>query len=75
LNEDKDESNFQLKFETLFFKNHFLSIENLKITEPVKYLSRKDFLEFHLDKIFQKQNQPHSWFIISKSPLKSWRYF
>ncbi|MFK7032685.1 HNH endonuclease [Flavobacterium oreochromis] len=42
------------KQETPFYKNHFTSIENLKITEPVKYLPRKEFLEFHLDTIFQK---------------------
>ncbi|OWP77092.1 HNH endonuclease [Flavobacterium oreochromis] len=42
------------KQETSFYKNHFASIENLKITEPVKYLPRKEFLEFHLDTIFQK---------------------
>lgn len=46
------------KKETIFFKNHFAPIENLKISEPVKYLPRKEFLEYHLDTIFQKQNQP-----------------
>jgi putative restriction endonuclease len=42
------------KKETIFYSNHFASIENIKITEPVKYLPRKEFLEFHLDTIFQK---------------------
>ena len=42
------------KKETLFFKNHFAPIENLKISEPLKYLPRKDFLEYHLDTIFLK---------------------
>lgn len=42
------------KKETIFYRNHFASIENIKITEPVKYLPRKEFLEFHLDTIFQK---------------------
>ncbi len=42
------------KKETAFFKNHFAPIENLKIIEPVKYLPRKEFLEFHMDTIFQK---------------------
>lgn len=42
------------KKETLFFKNYFGSIENLKINQPIKYLPRKEFLEYHLDTIFQK---------------------
>lgn len=42
------------KKETIFYSNHFAPIDNLKITEPVKYLPRKEFLEFHLDTIFQK---------------------
>lgn len=42
------------KKETSFYKNHFASIENLKITDPIKYLPRKEFLEFHLDTIFDK---------------------
>lgn len=42
------------KKDTLFYKNHFASIENLKITEPLKYLPRKEFLEYHLDLIFEK---------------------
>lgn len=42
------------KKETIFYSNHFAPIENIKITEPVKYLPRKEFLEFHLDTIFQK---------------------
>lgn len=42
------------KKDTVFYKNHFASIDNLKIIEPLKYLPRKEFLEFHLDTIFQK---------------------
>ena len=42
------------KKDTTFFKQHFAPIENLKIIEPVKYLPRKEFLEFHMDTIFQK---------------------
>ena len=42
------------KKETLFFKNYFASIENLKINQPIKYLPRNDFLEYHLDTIFFK---------------------
>lgn len=42
------------KNDTPFFKHHFAPIENLKIIEPLKYLPRKEFLEFHMDTIFQK---------------------
>lgn len=47
-------TSLKTKKETSFFKNHFAPIENQKITEPKKYLPRKEFLEFHLDTIFQK---------------------
>ena len=42
------------KKETSFYKNNFAPIENLKISEPLKYLPKKEFLEFHLDTIFLK---------------------
>lgn len=42
------------KKETDFYKLHFSSVEHHKITEPVKYLPRKEFLEYHLDTIFEK---------------------
>ncbi|MFY8069331.1 MAG: HNH endonuclease [Flavobacterium sp.] len=42
------------KKETDFYKHHFSSVEHHKITEPVKYLPRKEFLEYHLDTIFEK---------------------
>lgn len=42
------------KSKTAFYQTHFAPIENLKITEPVKYLPRKEFLEYHLDTIFEK---------------------
>lgn len=42
------------KKETSFYANHFGSVENHKISEPVKYLPRKEFLEYHLDTIFEK---------------------
>lgn len=42
------------KKETIFYGNHFASIEKIKITEPVKYLPKKEFLEYHLDTIFLK---------------------
>ena len=47
-------TSLKMKKETPFFKNHFAFIENHKITEPVKYLPRKEFLEYHLDTIFEK---------------------
>lgn len=42
------------KKDTSFYQNHFATIENLKITNPIKYLPRKEFLEYHLDSIFEK---------------------
>jgi putative restriction endonuclease len=42
------------KKETIFYKNHFASVENLKITDAIKYLPRKEFLDYHLDTIFEK---------------------
>jgi len=47
-------STLKKKKDTLFFKNYFAPIENLKITKPVKYLPRKEFLEYHLDTFFEK---------------------
>ncbi|MBD0723681.1 restriction endonuclease [Flavobacterium sp. L1I52] len=47
-------SSLKKKKDTTFFKNHFAPIENLKITEAVKYLPKLEFLEFHLDTIFDK---------------------
>ncbi|MBK8390887.1 MAG: HNH endonuclease [Saprospiraceae bacterium] len=44
----------KFKKDTSFYRNYFSSIENIKITEPIKYLPRKEFLEFHLDMIFIK---------------------
>jgi putative restriction endonuclease len=37
-----------------FFVNHFAIIENKKINEPLNYFPRKEFLEYHLDVIFEK---------------------
>ncbi len=42
------------KKETDFYTKHFASIENQKITEPLNYFPRKEFLEYHLDTIFEK---------------------
>ncbi|TRX36639.1 HNH endonuclease [Flavobacterium restrictum] len=45
------------KKDTAFYSNHFGSIENQKIVAAIKYLPRKEFLEYHLDTIFDKQQQ------------------
>jgi putative restriction endonuclease len=42
------------KKETSFYQSHFATIESLKITNPIKYLPRKEFLEYHLDTIFDR---------------------
>lgn len=42
------------KKETLFYQNHFASIENQRINDGIKYLPRIEFLEYHLDNIFEK---------------------
>lgn len=44
----------KVKKNTSFYTNHFEPLENLKINEPLKYLPRKEFLEYHLDTIFEK---------------------
>ncbi|CAN1549914.1 COG3440 Predicted restriction endonuclease [Flavobacteriaceae bacterium] len=47
-------ANLKKKKETSFYQSHFATVENLKITDPLKYLPRKEFLEYHLDTIFDK---------------------
>jgi putative restriction endonuclease len=42
------------KIGTSFYQSHFASIENQKITDAIKYLPRREFLEYHLDTIFDK---------------------
>lgn len=39
---------------TTFYQNHFALIENQKIIDAIKYLPKKEFLEYHLDTIFEK---------------------
>ena len=43
------------KKETEFYSRYFSSLENEKIIVAQKYLPRKEFLEYHLDTIFNKQ--------------------
>jgi putative restriction endonuclease len=42
------------KNENSFYNSHFVIIENQKIINGIKYLPRKEFLEYHLDTIFEK---------------------
>ena len=42
------------KKDTIFYQQHFAPIENKKIIEPLSYLPRKDFLQYHLDVVFEK---------------------
>jgi putative restriction endonuclease len=37
-----------------YFENEFLKYEGQKINSPEKYLPKKEFLEYHLDTIFNK---------------------
>ncbi|WP_428230429.1 HNH endonuclease [Flavobacterium sp.] len=43
------------KKEAEFYNKYFYSLENQKIIAPQKYLPRKEFLEYHLDTVFNKQ--------------------
>ncbi|MFH7014366.1 HNH endonuclease [Flavobacterium sp. FlaQc-52] len=43
---------------TEFFNKYFYSIENQKINVALKYSPRKEFLEYHLDMIFNKNSEP-----------------
>ncbi|MFC5682069.1 HNH endonuclease [Flavobacterium sp. MAHUQ-51] len=47
-------TNLKKKKDTAFFKSYFAPIDNQKITTAVKYFPRVEFLEFHLDTIFEK---------------------
>lgn len=42
------------KNQSLYFQTYFAPIENQSIAIPTKFFPRKEFLEFHLDTIFQK---------------------
>jgi putative restriction endonuclease len=42
------------KKDSPFYQSHFAPIENLKISNPIKYMPRKEFLEYHLDTVFGK---------------------
>ena len=42
------------KKDTYFYNQHFAPIKNKKIIEAISYLPRKDFLQYHLDVVFEK---------------------
>ena len=47
-------SQLKKKSQMDYYQTHFAPVENLKITEPMKYLPKKEFLEYHMDSIFIK---------------------
>ncbi len=47
-------SKIKSKYNLDFFRQDFSWIEGIKINKPVKYLPKKEFLEYHLDVIFLK---------------------
>lgn len=46
--------NLRNKKDASFYSNHFAPLVNQKIIEPLSYFPRKEFLEYHLDTIFEK---------------------
>ena len=48
-------SEIKKKIDTSFYKTHFSLIEKTKINSAVSYLPRKEFLEYHMDTIFEKK--------------------
>jgi putative restriction endonuclease len=44
----------KMKKDTSFFNSYFGIVESKKILEPLSYYPRKEFLEYHLDTIFEK---------------------
>ncbi len=44
----------KLKKENEYFRCYFLPVEGLKLRLPQKYLPRKEFLQYHWDKIYRK---------------------
>ncbi|MBA9073495.1 putative restriction endonuclease [Flavobacterium gossypii] len=48
-------SSLKKKKDTEYYSRYFAPIENTAITTPIKYQPRKEFLEYHLDTIFDKR--------------------
>lgn len=46
--------NLKAKENNQFYKDYFASVENLKISNALSYAPRKEFLQYHLDTIFEK---------------------
>lgn len=42
------------KNDNAYFRSYFMPIDGLKLHLPQKYLPRKEFLQYHLDKVFKK---------------------
>lgn len=42
------------KYDNAYFRSYFMPIDGLKLHLPQKYLPRKEFLQYHLDKVFKK---------------------
>ncbi|AEI49407.1 HNH endonuclease [Runella slithyformis] len=39
-----------------YYRKYFAELENKKILLPIRYLPKKEFLQFHLDTVFSKRN-------------------
>jgi len=39
-----------------YYLRYFLNLEKTKLETPQKYLPRKEFLQYHLDEVFEKRN-------------------
>ncbi len=47
---------FKKKEKEDYYTKHFALLKGTKIIQPQKYLPNKEFIQFHLDKIFEKHN-------------------
>ena len=39
-----------------YYRKYFAELENKKLLLPIRYLPKKEFLQFHLDTVFSKRN-------------------
>ena len=39
-----------------YYQKYFAELENKKLLLPIRYLPKKEFLQFHLDTVFSKRN-------------------
>lgn len=49
-------STLKKKKDSQYYSKYFAPIENTSIITPIKYHPKKEFLEYHLDTIFDKNN-------------------